>query len=246
MRGQTRRSELAFLVAMIITVSVLAGFTGDFNISNSPPTVTISDTIGKTWTVTNLTTIAIDNNILRFEWNFGDGIYENVSWWEKDKIKFSEENVSCTVSHEYEKGGVSHVRVKVVDREGLSSTAECNVTIYPLADAGEDQIVYAGETVWLNGTVYVLDGYVGEFIWDCDGDKGIDHCNNAGPWNCKREYISDEHFIVTGWFNITSIYDNSGVIEAVFVGWTTIGDDYDTCTITVLSKKNNTIFGDMK
>ena len=94
----------------------------------------------------------------------------------------------------------------------------------------------AGDKIWLNGTVYVLDGYVGEFIWDCDGDGGIDNCNNAGPWNCRRTYISDEHFIVVGWFNATEVYDVPGSVNAIFTIWTTIGDAFDTCTITVLSE----------
>jgi len=236
------------LVIMVLFVSVLGVYARYNNFGNTKPNVNIFETIGQIYKPVTITGVAFDreNNIKIFRFDFGDGERKDVLLDEMGTKHTSNENISFSINHTYKKGGRYIVEVEVADSYGLASTAKSNVTIYPIADAGPDQVVQSGDKIWLNGTVYVLDGYVGEFIWDCDGDGGIDNCNNAGPWNCKREYISDEHFIVTGWFNITYVYHNSDVIEATFTCWTTIGDDYDSCIITVLPKKNNTVSGDMK
>jgi PKD repeat protein len=84
-----------------------------------------------------------DRQILEYYWDFDD---DTNSSWSKNNV---------TVNHTYTDRGVYYVTLGVRDDDGIMSFDQVKVTVIdppPVCDAGNNQIVYEDEVIYLNGT----------------------------------------------------------------------------------------------
>lgn len=89
----------------------------------------------------------------------------------------------------------------------------------PVADAGVDQIVYAGDMVYFNGTGYDSDGVIVLEEWDYDEDGKYD-------WNSTIECMPTHIYSSIGNYTATfRVTDNDGATDS------------DTCLVTVKEGK---------
>jgi outer membrane protein assembly factor BamB len=95
----------------------------------------------------------------------------------------------------------------------------------PVADAGENQTVYEGDVVQLNGSAsYDLDGTIDSYEWDFDANVDSD-----GDGNSKNDIDA------TG-PTPTHIYGDNGIYTVTLTDTDEQGlSDNDTCNITVLN-----------
>lgn len=111
-----------------------------------------------------------DGDSLQYTWNFGDGTYEQSG---------------PVVIHTYEKGGKYPVVLTVNDGSGLInavSTASIHVNINrrPVADAGKDRTVCAGEIVLFDaGASSDPDGGALRYLWDFGEGSKVEGLNPA-------------------------------------------------------------------
>lgn len=121
--------------------------------------------------------------ITRYEWDFdGDGTYDSSS------------NTTGKAKHAYTAVRAYMPRLRVTDDKGLTAEDTTNVTITtkpnipPIANAGDDQSVFAGQSVALSGTGSDQDGQVVRYQWDFDGDGVWDYDSpSSGTAGCTYE-----------------------------------------------------------
>ncbi len=147
----------------------------------------------------------IGGMIVSYEWDVdGNGIYDYVG---------------KTINHAYASAGTYVAVLRVVDNQGASDTDTCIVTItrlnaIPIANAGLDFEVRAGEVAHLQGSAYDTDGYVVSYGWDPLGNG---------------------QFTPSASGNLTYVYASAGTYNAVLrVSDNDGGVGYDNCTVTVL------------
>ncbi len=130
-----------------------------------------------------------DGKIISYLWDFGD----------RSETK---EKSDSFISHSYEKPGTYQVTLTVKDDSGSSSDTvsdQMTVTVNdpPLADAGEDQRVTAGEVRFDGNGSRDPDGKIISYIWDFgDGSKGegpspVHVYQNPGTYNVRLMVTDD-------------------------------------------------------
>jgi hypothetical protein len=108
----------------------------------------------------NGTNSSDNSGVLNYTWYFGDGSI----------------GYGPTPSHVYNQSGLQNVFLFVTDPNGNEDWTMINITVRnspPVADAGPDQTVFEGETVFFNGsnsydTASDIDSLI--YRWDFDGD----------------------------------------------------------------------------
>ena len=134
-----------------------------------------------------------DGHKLSYRWDFGDG---------------SEHANGMKVSHIYEMSGIYPVILTVDDGTGLkNSFSSASITVQvneaPLADAGENMTVCAGDMVLFGGgDSFDPEGGVLKFQWDF-GDG-----SSAEGINPTKKYTAGGVYKVT-----LTVYDDSGMAE---------------------------------
>jgi len=101
---------------------------------------------------------------LLYNWIFDDGTFGS----------------GATPSHTYDLAGLYHAVLTVVDERGLADSDFVYITVCgdgincpPVADAGEDQTVYSGESVQLSGSASDHDGdEIVSWAWSIDSAPG--------------------------------------------------------------------------
>ena len=128
--------------------------------------------------------------ITKYEWDFdGDGTYDLSS------------NTTGKAKHTYTLVGNYMPRLKVTDELGATAEDTTNVTmtarpnIPPIANAGDDQTVFSGQSVVFSGTGSDQDGQVVRYQWDFNGD---------GVWDYESPSSG----------SATWTYDNPGTYES--------------------------------
>jgi len=129
---------------------------------------------------------AVQGNIIKREWDFGDGIKLDNSG-------------SATISHQYTSGGQFKISLKVTSEFGCENvlTRELNITT-PFLEAGKDTIVLRGGTVKFN---IQATGTNLKYKWTPSTGLDRDDVRNpvAAPANDTRYYVtisSDEGCIL--------------------------------------------------
>ena len=92
-----------------------------------------------------------------------------VRWdWESDGVWDTDWSIDMTAAHSYSVSGVYSISLAVRDLYGAETHAEQTVLVDatdPVADAGPDQIVFAGDIVFLNGSGSTDDLGIASCAW---------------------------------------------------------------------------------
>ncbi len=121
-----------------------------------------------------------DGDRLLFYWNFGDG--KSITGPE-------------VISHMFSIPGLYPVELTVDDGKNLpnsrvSSSATIFINAPPIADAGEDEVVCAGEIVQFNGNHSIdPDGDVLKYFWDFGDGNSSESINPVHIYKSAGQYV---------------------------------------------------------
>jgi PKD repeat protein len=130
-----------------------------------------------------------DGTIVKYEWDYdGDGTFDDVS------------QLARTTYHIYIEPGEYVATLRVTDDEGAEAIDTRTITVLetavnqlPIANAGPDRQVVAGQTVTLVGTGSDVDGWIIEYRWDFNGDNEFD-------WTSTTTGSADTVYVAAGTF----------------------------------------------
>lgn len=111
-----------------------------------------------------------DGHIVKYEWDFdGNGKYD----WSSTK--------NGTAQWMYTTTGTIYPVFRVTDDGGIPANATSSIKVVvfpadkpPVAKAGTDQTVHAGQTFRVSGTGYDIDGKIVRYAWDFNADGVAD------------------------------------------------------------------------
>lgn len=119
--------------------------------------------------------------VILYEWDFdGDGVFE----WNS--------TVGGVANHTYAAAGTYNATLRATNNYNFSGTDNITVIVTaapPIADAGNNLTVFAGETVTFSGSGYDPDGHVVLYEWDFDGN-GIYDWNSTASGTTAFAYNS--------------------------------------------------------
>jgi PKD repeat protein len=165
-----------------------------------------------------------DGDALSYHWDFGDG----------------QQGHGMQVSHSYRQGGIYPVLLEVDDGQGLSNSrhsASLTATINqrPIADAGEDRTVCAGDSIVFNGAQSVdPKGRFLKYHWwfgdeaEGDGVNPVQIFRKAGVYPVKL-LVEDDTGLACG-------RDTDGMVLRVAESpIADAGEDIETCANTEIT-----------
>lgn len=134
----------------------------------------------------------LDGHVVKYEWDFdGDRKYD----WSSTK--------NGTATWVYTSTGTYYPYFRVTDDGALpaNATDTIKVVVYPankppVANAGEDLTVHAGQTFRVNGKGYDVDGKIMHYSWDFTGD-GIADRESATTGEALWNYDSPGTYTAT-------------------------------------------------
>ncbi|MEW6070067.1 MAG: PKD domain-containing protein, partial [Candidatus Thermoplasmatota archaeon] len=213
---------------------------------NIPPAGSSETGIGRANSPTNIMFIGRDfeNNIARFEIDFGDGTSETILATDPrislsvhryfPDMEHTVYNLSATLTHIYTKGGIYNVTLKIVDEKGANFTITKKAKIYPLADAGPDKTVKVNKPAEFKGTGWTLDADFKKFWWDCNQD-GVEDATWINETKIAKATTVG---VVTGRFDTIYTYTTIRVYNATFGLRDTLDAlAEDICVVTVVANE---------
>lgn len=165
--------------------------------SAEPPSTPLQENVVEDLVIGDCNTVVVDasrstdpnQDILTFEWDFGDGT----------------KTEGVRVVHRYDNPGVYTISLTAYDHSGVPcdvgfKAIEVVINDPPVADAGPDQYTSVGHEVAFDGTgSYDNDGKIIEYLWD------------FGDGTTKTGYAPTHSYQAPGTYHVTlTVTDDSG------------------------------------